>query len=76
MGDANGSNKLIEGTNLPGQNHVLKVIRLDEDSTLQEIPGAAREFYDFCEDLDMRRDHECNAVNTSAEKNEIKEKVL
>ena len=55
---------------------MLKVTRLDCDSTLQEIVDAAREFNMFCEENDLCGDFECRAASMSGLEIENKNEVL
>ena len=55
---------------------MLKVTRLDHDSTLQEAIDAVHEFNIFCEENDLHGNYEHNAANVNKKELEEKNKVL
>ena len=74
--DTKGNKKAIEAANPDREKDVLKVIRLDDERTLQEIIDVVHEFNAFFNENYLRRDHESNGASVSPEEIETKEKVL
>ena len=71
-----GTKKTIEVTNPEGEKDNLKIIKLDDDSTTQEIIDTVHEFETFCDDNEVYGDYEYDAADMPAEQIEAKEKVL
>ena len=71
-----GAKKTLEATNADGEKDTLKLIKLDDESTPQEIIDALQEFDTFCEDNDLHGDYEYESASVTAEQIESQEKTL
>ena len=60
-----GVKKTIEIKNKDGDADKLKVTKLDDDSTFQEIIDALREFNAFCNENELFKDYEHDGANMS-----------
>jgi len=71
-----GIKKTLEVTNVDGEKDTLKLIKLDDDSTSQEIIDTLQEFDTFCADNDLYGDYEYEASGMNSDQVETQEKVL
>ena len=74
--DTKGRKKNSEVTNPNGEKDLLKVIGLDDNSTLQEIEDSDHELNIFSEEDDLSRYHERSAGSMSEEQIDTNEKAL